>query len=244
MLKIKTFFFAIFFLLFNHLLSAEDITVSLVTEEAYPLSYHDPIDSKVKGFATEIIQRVMDDAGLNYTITVLPWPRAYKKALTEPNTLVYSLGRLPDREDLFIWLNKIINIEYNFYTQDEKLLNATLIDIINLPVAVIRESVSHLILKKRGFKNFFFINNASHASQLFVRNRISLIFGSSLWFAEVMKENPPPSNRLPIDDFDALTIELYFAINPKSDPIVVNKIRKSMKKIVKDGSFKKIINSY
>lgn len=229
----KLFIFTLVVLAINSASIAAETIVKIVTEDAYPLSYLDPKDSIVKGSSTEVIRQVMNDTGLDYSISVLPWARAYQQATNEPITLIYSLARLPDREEQFIWLEKIIELRYDFYTADKNLLGSSIQDVKNLPVAVLRKSVSHLTLIKNGFTNFVFINNAQHARTLLKRDRLHLFYGSRLWFGEIMRKNPSKLHLLELNEFDTLNIALYFAINPETKPAIIEKISSSFKKTTK-----------
>ena len=62
----------------------------------------------VAGSAFLQVEAIFKSAGLPCRTEVLPWARAYELARTQPNTLVYSLARLPAREDLFIWLAPLL----------------------------------------------------------------------------------------------------------------------------------------
>lgn len=92
-------------------ISATEVTVNIVTEELIPFSYFDADENKEKGYYTQLIRAVMKEANIDYQITMLPWARAMQEVSSQPNTLIYVLGRIPIRENNFIWLHKIRDVD-------------------------------------------------------------------------------------------------------------------------------------
>src|SRR5205085_7007169 len=71
------------------------------TEESPPFNFQQ--GGIAAGIATELLEASCQEAGLHCTIVVMPWARAYHNALNEPNTLLYTTTRTPDRENSFTW---------------------------------------------------------------------------------------------------------------------------------------------
>lgn len=86
--------------------SAHDLTY--LTEQALPYNYLE--NSSMKGFAVDLIREVAASAGHDVSpgrFVVLPWAEAYQKAQEEPDTVLFSTYRLPEREHLFQWVGPI-----------------------------------------------------------------------------------------------------------------------------------------
>ncbi|WP_417465786.1 substrate-binding periplasmic protein [Kordiimonas sp.] len=81
--------------------SAEDVVV--YTENYPPYNYQGP-GGEVEGLATAKVRQILDDAGLSYSIKLVPWARAMLYAQTRKNALIYTITRTPDREAQFDWL--------------------------------------------------------------------------------------------------------------------------------------------
>ena len=77
-----------------------------VCTENWPPYYYE-INGEIKGISTAIVKAVLKEAGLNYTINVYPWARAYDMALNDKNVLIYTIARTPEREKLFKWVGEI-----------------------------------------------------------------------------------------------------------------------------------------
>ncbi len=64
-------------------------------------------NGKVVGVAAEKVQTLLSRAGIDYDLDLLPWKRAFLLAQTRNNTCIYSLSRVPEREQLFKWVGPI-----------------------------------------------------------------------------------------------------------------------------------------
>ena len=77
-------------------------TVHFTTEEYPPFNYRD--GKTAVGATVEQVQKVMADIGVDYTIDVLPWARAYNQALTEPLTCVFVTAHNDERDKRLVAL--------------------------------------------------------------------------------------------------------------------------------------------
>lgn len=79
--------------------------LELVTEEFAPYSYAD--HGKVSGYTTELLEAALAHAKIDYSVHIYPWARAFQMARTQPNVLIYSIVRTPQRETQFQWIAPI-----------------------------------------------------------------------------------------------------------------------------------------
>ena len=90
-------------------------TLTLATEKLPPFNMPSPDGKSVAGLSTDILRTALDQAGIGYTVAVLPWPRAYKQALENKDNCVYSTARTPDRESSFKWAGPLFIAEAILY---------------------------------------------------------------------------------------------------------------------------------
>ncbi|WP_428633659.1 substrate-binding periplasmic protein [Sedimenticola sp.] len=64
-------------------------------------------DDALTGVSTEVVKRVMELAGEDYSIKSYPWARSYVSAQSGPGNLIYSINRIEKREKLFKWIGEI-----------------------------------------------------------------------------------------------------------------------------------------
>ena len=84
-----------------------DDLVTVYTENLPPYNYLSKA-GKVVGISTRQVRMIMDRTGLNYTIKVQPWARAKRNAEMEPNALLFSVVKSPERTPLFDWIVPLV----------------------------------------------------------------------------------------------------------------------------------------
>lgn len=122
-----------------------------VTEEFPPFNYTE--NGKLAGYGVELAQAVLEGAGVEYTMASYPWARAYEMA-QQPNVLIFSLTRTPEREKLFHWIAPLAKRKVYLY----KLASRTdikvprLQDLWRYSIAANRGDVVHMQLKALGLE--------------------------------------------------------------------------------------------
>lgn len=76
----------VLFSLFLFSFNAYALTLSVVTEEAISLQYKSKTTNKMAGPADNLVEKVINAAGVDFTTKVLPWTRIYKQAEQIKNT--------------------------------------------------------------------------------------------------------------------------------------------------------------
>ncbi|PCI60189.1 MAG: hypothetical protein COB37_10090 [Kordiimonadales bacterium] len=79
------------------------VPVTLYTEDLPPYTYEDE-EGRMAGTAVETVRKIMAEAGLDYAIHIMPWPRALREATLNENSLIFNLSRTQAREKQFDWV--------------------------------------------------------------------------------------------------------------------------------------------
>jgi polar amino acid transport system substrate-binding protein len=94
--------------------AAQAEPIRVVTEELAP--YNMTRDGQLTGMSTEVVQAVLKEVNAQATFQSMPWARAYDLALHDPNVLIYSITRTPEREHLFKWVGTIATTRWYIYS--------------------------------------------------------------------------------------------------------------------------------
>ncbi|MDD1661331.1 MAG: transporter substrate-binding domain-containing protein [Methanomicrobiales archaeon] len=92
-----------------------------LTEEYPPFNYLE--NGSARGVSVELLKEITRRTGDPVTdegIRFLPWSEAYRTALEEKNTVVFSTGRLPEREPLFLWVGPIHSYEDVLFARKDR----------------------------------------------------------------------------------------------------------------------------
>lgn len=226
-------------------LAATELTA--VTESLAPLNYEE--NGVVTGYATELLQAMAQAAKLKTRIDLLPWARAYQTVLAQPNTLIYSITRNPERESLFEWIGPISPRQIFLYKLRERkdVSVKTLADASNYQVGLVREmAASKDFVKLSGIaenKVDYAPTVESNMKKLFL-HRIDLIVSQD-WSAAFLAKslNRKPEELEPVLLLNG-THSYYFALNKQSDPALVAKLRAAFDTVQKSGQLGKLQNKY
>ena len=127
--------------------------ISVVTEERPPYNYTE--NDKLIGIATEIVRATLAKAGVNAEFHSYSWARAYQDALEEPNVLIYTIVRDPEREALFKWIGPLVPsvkiFLYKLKKRPEIVINA-LEDAKKYKIGVTQTDAMHQYLLNQGFE--------------------------------------------------------------------------------------------
>jgi polar amino acid transport system substrate-binding protein len=226
-------------------LTATELTA--VTESLPPLNYEE--NGMVTGYATELLQATVQTAKIKTRIDLLPWARAYQTVLAQPNILIYSITRNPERESLFEWIGPISPRQIFLYKLRERkdVSVKTLADASNYQIGLVREmAASKDFVKLSGIaenKVDYAPTVESNMKKLFLR-RVDLIVSQD-WSAAFLAKslNRKPEELEPVLLLNG-THSYYFAFNKQSDPALVAKLRAAFDTVQKSGQMEKLQNKY
>jgi len=213
----------------------------IVTENFPP--YNFPVDGEARGMSSEVVQAMLEYAGLKAEVEFFPWARAFRIAQTEPNTLIYSIARIPERELLFEWIGAIAPYRTSFY----KLKSNTGLHIDSLDdarshrIGVSQADVIKIYLENRGFEQLEVVSADHLAIRMLYLGRMELLaFDEAAMPLRVKKEGLDISLLERVFRIDELSKELYVAIHPDSDPSLIRKLRDSLSAIKQNGEYQAI----
>ncbi|GLS92385.1 hypothetical protein GCM10007916_34560 [Psychromonas marina] len=232
-------------LLFISTFSVNAEQIKVVTESAFPLSYQK--DGKITGAATDVVKATLDSVGLDYQIEIYPWARAYKKALMDENTLIYSMARTSSRENQFKWVGQIVPIKYHFM----KLKSRSDIEVTSLDqakkykIGVVIEDVRHQYLRGENFTELQVVSsNEQNLAKLF-KKRIDMFPISQLGLATLCNNaNFDCSNLDKVYELSDLSNGLYMAYSKSTSDEIVNKTKNSLIQLKEQGIYNHFMDEF
>lgn len=180
-LKIRIPFFFLFISLSICSFAKEGIATDLlaVANDNHLLQYRE--NGENKGPTIEILNAVLKEAQLKTSVYFMPWARAFATAKNNPNTLILSMIRTPDREADFHWIIKVSQLARVFISLESKPEN----HVDNREqakkklIAVVLNSAAHNELKSYGFSeqdNLYIVSNGGQMVNLLVNGRVDLVY--------------------------------------------------------------------
>ena len=131
--------------------SAKHLTY--LTEQFPPFNFQE--DGILKGISVDLLDRMLNrmDIDLNRSsIRLLDWDVGYQTVLKENNTVLFSMGRLSQRESLFKWVGPISPIKVVLFVMKDKAIKIeSPKDLLKYKIGVINDSAEQLLAIKAGF---------------------------------------------------------------------------------------------
>lgn len=225
-------------------ISAQELRV--LTEQYPPFSYEQ--DGIQGGLAIEIVEAVLDLAGIQSEISFDNWSRIYRQASRNPDVLIFSIGRTEEREDLFHWVGVVAPFDMYMY----KLSGRTdihaekLNDLRPYKIGVVRGDMRDQYFRSSGGWNIQRYRNSMDMLRDLMRGRIDVIPVQELSFAylaEYMEYS--------IYDFSPFLFVpelsnegLYMALSQGTAEQSIQNIQDAYNELAESGKLQAMIESY
>ena len=217
----------------------------VVTEDFPPFNYQE--EGVTKGLASEVVAAALKEANLSVKFEFYPWARAYMLALHQKNHLIYSIARIPEREELFYWVGSISPYQTSFY----KLKKRTDIQVNSLEdakrylIGVSLADVTTVYLEEKGFTKLQMVPDDTQNLHKLTAGRVDIIaYEENSFLHKVREQNLNPEDYERIFRVQDLTDELYMALSRNSDLKLFDQLRKALKRIKENGTYQGIHERY
>ena len=206
--------------------------------------------ARTGGYGRELIGKLMQDAGLSYTIEPQPFARALKTLEMKPNAVLFPMLRTAERESKYQWIGLMAKRNYYLYRLNSRkdIVIQSLEDAKQYRIGVLRGDVRTDYLRAQGFaegtdKGLEVVNVPFSLLKMQQAGRIDLIVFSDEGVrlaceeAKVSCDSIAPAFRLD------MVGNLWLAASPQMPPALVNTLRKSFQKQEDSGYVGKLMKS-
>lgn len=210
--------------------------LTIMTEDFPPYNY--TAGGKAAGSAVDLLIQASEAVGqpiANEKINVMTWARAYKAVQSDPNTLLFSMTRTDEREDLFKWAGPIGSNRIVIWAK--KSSNIAPFDDIKantLKVGVVRDTVGDQLMVAAGATDDNLVRNSKPegAAKMLASDRVKLWAYSENSGAQQIKD--AGGN---VDDYEVVHVlkskELFFAFSKNTDDTIVQLLQKGINMVRK-----------
>ena len=227
-------------------------TLTVYTEEFPPFNFTE--NNKIVGVSTEVVEAVMNTAGIEYKLESLPWARAFKYAKERPNTLIFSISRRVKREKLFKWIGILVPTVQSVFTLTERteIKIEQLEDLKRYQIGTTIEDARETYLLNKGFQLELFQRVGGDTSYLqnFKKLRMRRIdvwpMPDAVAYYIVRKAGYAPEKVLrKVFEFSEISQGGYYiAASKKTSDEIVEKIRDVLKVFQKTPKYRGILEKW
>jgi polar amino acid transport system substrate-binding protein len=252
MKKLPLLLFVFFLSLFCHSVLPAQQSFVINTENFPPMSFEE--NGKIVGASTEVVERVMKRAELEYVIEMYPWARCYATAKNTPNTLIYPISRRAKREKHFIWIGEVTPAKQSFFALKERsdIQIEKLKDTRKYRIGTTVEDARETYLINKGFKAEDFDRVGGKEGHLknykkLKQKRIDLwpMPGAVAYFTVKREGDDPEKTLRKVFEISEISKKgFYLAANLKTPDEVIKKIRKHLEEFKKSPEYDMILRKW
>jgi polar amino acid transport system substrate-binding protein len=164
-------------------------TVTFITEDYAPFNYRE--GKEITGATVDQVRRIMEDVGVDYTIDLMPWARAYSLAMTSPLTCVFATAHNATRAPLFKWVEPLLVDRNILITRKGSGVSAAnLEEAKKYTVGTQREDYTEMTLREKGFTKLDVASDFNATLRKLLGGRIDMMPISEVYFGKLKDEQP------------------------------------------------------
>jgi len=232
MKNILCLFLVIMALSFNKVQAEAHLSkVHVITSFYEPYSYLD--NGNAQGVAVNHARKLFAQLNFYPVIDVYPWARAYKTALSAPNTLIFSMARTPEREDKFHWVGEIVGFNVFLYRDNNRpdIKLKSLRDAKHYRIGALSQDVKGQYLGKNNIP-VTPLTNEETGIKMVQNGRIELLpMDKASMEHRLNKLNLPDDAMIPALHLKEISRPLYIAFSKNTDMEIVEKFRTAYEKV-------------
>ena len=240
---IKKIFIFIPFLFLMSFLSVFAQELSIYTINEPPLNFVK--GNTINGVTTDIVREILKRTNDNSAIETLPWPRAYEYAKKRKNVILFSMGRIPQRENMFKWVGPIARKRAMLFARSgsgikvEKLEDAKKVRTI----LTLRSDTQDQYLKKHGFTNLYDLTTWRQGLLMLLDDKGDLWTQKDLDVSLILREENVASDRIEAV-FIMFELYAYIGVSKNTSDEIVKRWQSTLDEIKRDGTYEKIIQKW
>ncbi|WP_026187238.1 ABC transporter substrate-binding protein [Ensifer sp. BR816] len=219
-------------------LAAQSAEVKLVTESYPPFNFREGED--YKGASVEQVRLLMDNAGLQYTMEMMPWARALFLAENHEMHCVFTTVHNKERHARFKWVEPLLKSRTVLIRKVGSPANPkTLDEAKTFKVGTQRDDFTQTILEENGFPRIDLATDLELTLKKLLTGRIDLMPISEKYFDKLKRDGTPIESTL------VLAEDIYsIACNPSVPDEVIGRMQKGLDKVIADGTQGRLFEKY
>ena len=213
-------------------------TLHFVTEEYAPFNYSK--DGKITGIAVDQVHAMAKAAGIDYTLDIMPWARAFAMAEKQPMHCVFTAGYNRERADRFAWVNPLLKDEMVLLKRkDGSKGPAGLNEALAMKVGSQRGDFAVEALQDLGFKDIDLAADIDISVRKLLSGRIDLMPTSVKTYEKMVRDGQPVEKAM------QMAGQIYgLACHKGTPPDLIKRLQAELDTLVLSGEQDRIFTAY
>ena len=212
--------------------------LKLLTEDYTPFNFRD--NGRYVGIGVDQAVKIMDRAGIPYSVEMMPWARAFGSAGSDPMTCVFTTAHTGDRDKRFKWVEPLILSPTTLMKRTgSDVAPKDLDDARKLIVGTQRNDFTHELLVKHGFTKIELTSVIDLSVKQLIGGRVDLVMVSSTYYDQLKREGQPVEAVLQLEP-----LRYAIACNPSVPDATIASMQGELDKLIASGEQATIIDRY
>jgi polar amino acid transport system substrate-binding protein len=209
------------------------------TEEAPPFDM--VVAGELTGYSTEVVTQAFALADIPYHIDVFPWRRAYRNAITNSRSCVFSTARIPAREASFKWIGPLLKTEWVAFDRSASPVKlSTIVDLKRYRIGSYGGSAQSTLLRENGIAIDEALEDSFNLKKLLTGRIDYWVTLRPMGFYEAARQG--------VTDLRVALVlqkmDLYLACNKMVADAVVDRLNGVIRQMSTDGELDRIAQKY
>ncbi len=224
-------------------LRASATELEIFTEEVPPISFMQR--GVAAGCFVDVVREIQRRVGNQDSIQIVPWPRAYHLALTEPNIVIFVALKTESRQPLFQWVGPLASVRVSFYTMaDRGILIASIEDAMRLKsIGAMQDSFAESELTRLEFHNLERTSSVVQMIKKLLSGRDDAILADDLFVDSFFRDNKDLDRSRVVQSYTLAESEMYIAFSRSTAPDIVLSWQNALDSMKRDGTFAKLVSN-
>jgi polar amino acid transport system substrate-binding protein len=215
--------------------------VTIVSSENAPFAYTAKGSGKIVGVSTDLLAEAFSRAGLTPSVEIYPWARAYMMAKNLPETCVFPVTRLAEREAHFRWVGPLSNNKWVLFARaDFQGVIIQLSDAGRYAIGGLIDDGPSVFLKAQGLAVDLAGDNRANVKKLGM-GRVQL-WATGLERGRILAEEMGMHDLKPV--FLIKEVAHYMACEPSISGKTIDGLNKALDTMRADGAAQRIMDKY
>ncbi|GMB80404.1 transporter substrate-binding domain-containing protein [Shinella zoogloeoides] len=213
-------------------------TLHFVTEEYAPFNYLQ--DGRITGIGVEQVETIARASGIDYTMEIMPWARAFAMAKNQPMHCVFTTGFNRERADQFVWVNPLLKDEMVLLKRkDGSKGPATVQEALAMKVGSQRGDFAVEALEDLGFKEIDLAADIDLTLRKLLSGRIDLMPTSIKTYRNLVNQGQPVEKAM------LMAGKTYgIACQKDTPPALIARLQAELDKLILSGGQDRIFTAY
>lgn len=222
--------------------SAQDLIY--ITEPYYPYNYK--ADGQIKGLSVDVLRLVWRQLGIPpQPITIMPWARGYKLTQVQPGTVLFSMARTPEREELFRWVGPIHTVRFVLKGKKSKNYQVkSMADLHGMAIGTLADDVGDVLLGSLAdHARIEPVADTAFSLKMLEYDRIDLMAYEEKSFDQLAQASGLDPNQYETV-FVLKETGVYYALNSQTSQELVDRMQQALNVVRASPGYEQILTHY